>query len=272
MLFAVNDFAGALIKFTSVYTNTKDPHALRSMCVCENKLHHYAKALPLLRRYVSEGGALLSEQERTDAGATIKAIEPLTSTVWVAVSEAGADVFVDEERVGQSPIEPFPVDIGVHRLRAHKAEFQDFVVDFTVTGGAKVTIEPKLLPVVHEGRLRVTVGPKDAITIDGTPVAVGSWTGALKSGGHTLNVTAPDMLAYQTELLIQDGQSRDIGVTLNPEPRKGLPAWLWIGGGVVLAGGLGTAGYFLFKPSPKYDGPVGNVVPGIVQASAPVRF
>ena len=94
----------------------------------------------------------------------------------------------------------------------------------------------------------------------------------LPSGGHTLKVTAPKFRVYQAEVLIQDKQSRDVAVTLEAEPSKGLPAWAWITGGVVVAGGLAVGGYFIFKKDPTYDGPVGNLQISSVQANAPFRF
>ena len=94
----------------------------------------------------------------------------------------------------------------------------------------------------------------------------------LPTGGHTLKVTAPKMRTYQAEVLIQDRQPREVSVTLEAEPNKGLPTWVWVAGGVVLAGGLATGGYFLFKGEPTYSGPSGNLNPGIIQASRPIQF
>ena len=273
MLFGVNDYTAALIKFGSAYTASKDARLLFNMATCQSKLHHYAKALGLMKSYVKDGGALLSDQDRADADAAIKAFEPLTSSVVVNASEPGATISVDDEIVGQSPVAPFVVDIGVHKVRVSKPEFADFTADLTVSGSAQFTVDAKLAPVVHEGHVSVRAGATDSISLDGSPVGSGSWAGSLKSGGHTLRVTADGMIPYQSEVLVQDGQSRDLSVTLNPEPSKGLlPTWAWIAGGVVIAGGLGVGGYFLFKPSPKYDGPAGNLGPGIVQANAPVHF
>jgi hypothetical protein len=273
MLFGVSDYAGALIKFGSAYNASKDARLLYNMATCESKLHHYAKALGLMKQYVKDGGALLTDQDRADADAAVKAFEPLTSSVTINVSEPGASISVDDEVIGQSPIAPVVVDIGVHKVRVSKPEFTDFTADLTVSGSAQFTVDARLAPVVHEGHVSVRAGATDAIAIDGSPVGTGSWSGNLKSGGHTLRVTAEGMVAYQSEVLVQDGQSRDLSVTLNPEPSHGLlPTWAWIAGGVVVAGGLGVGGYFLFKPSPKYDGPAGNLGPGIVQANAPVRW
>ena len=273
LLFGVSDFAAALIKFNSAHDASGDPRLLWNIATCEGKLHHYAKAVGMLHAYLKDGGALLSDQDKADAGQTIQAMEPLTSTVRLTVSEAGADVFLDDQPIGKTPLDPMLVDIGVHKVRAHKDEFTEASEDVTVNGGAQLLVDLRLHPIVHEGRVTITAGPKDAIAIDGQETAVGAWSGALHSGGHTLRVTAPSMLPYQSEVLVQDGQSRDIRVTLNPEPSKGiLPAWAWVAGGVVVAGGLGTGAYFLFKPSSKYDGPAGTLGPGLVQANAPVRF
>jgi PEGA domain-containing protein len=272
MLFGVNDFEGALIKFQSAYDQSKDARLLYNMATCESKLHHYAKALGLMRQYVKDGGALLTDQDKADAQAAIQAMEPLTANVTLQVNEAGADVYVDDQLVGKSPLEPFVLDLGVHKVRVHKDEFQDYAKDLTVNGAGALTATVTLSPIVHEGHLTVSAPSNAAIALDGTAIAIGSWSGSMKSGGHTLRVTAQGMLPYQTEVLLEDGQSRTIDVTLNPEPRKGLPAWVWITGGAVLAGGAAVGGYFLFKPTSKYEGPTGNLAPGVVQANAPIKF
>jgi hypothetical protein len=273
LLFGVSDFAAALIKFNAAHDASQDPRLLWNIATCEGKLHHYAKAVGMLRDYLKDGGSLLSDQDRSDAAQTIQAMEPLTSTMRMNVNEAGADVFLDEEPIGKTPLDPLLVDIGVHKVRVHKEEFTEASEDVTVNGGAQLLVDLKLHQILHEGRVTIVAGPTDAIALDGQPTAVGTWSGVMHSGGHTLRVTAPSMLPYQSEVLVQDGQSRDIRVTLNPEPSKGiLPAWAWIAGGVVVAGGLGTGAYFLFKPTSKYDGPTGTLTPGLIQASAPVRF
>jgi hypothetical protein len=273
LLFGVSDFGAALIKFTSAHDASKDPRLYWNIASCEGKLHHYAKAVGMLQTYLKEGGALLSDQDRYDATQTMTAMQPLTSTMRVTSSEAGAEVYLDDQLVGTTPLDPMLVDIGVHKVRLHKTEFDEASEQVTVSGGAQLLVDLKLRQTVHEGRVSVAAGPKDAIAIDGQGVGIGQWSGPLRSGGHTLRVTASSMLPYQTEVLVQDGQSRQISVTLNPEPSKGLlPAWVWVAGGVVVAGGAGAGIYLATKQSPQYSGPVGNLGTGVVQASAPVRF
>jgi hypothetical protein len=199
-------------------------------------------------------------------------MEPFTAKLQVNVDEPGAEVTIDDEVVGKSPVEPVVVDIGTRKLRVHKDEFEDYAKELPVGGAAQVSLDVKLVKIVHEGRLNVKVSNNATIAVDDKVVGTGSWAGSLPSGGHTLKVTAPKMRVYQTEVLIQDKQSRDVAVTLEQEPSKGLPAWAWITGGVVLTGGLAVGGYFVFKQDAKYEGPDGNLSPGVVQANAPIRF
>ncbi len=268
LLLGDGDFAGALVKFGSAYDKAKDPRLLWNMAACEKGLRHYAKALKLLRAYAKSDAT--SPEDRTEANDLIKVMEPFTSKLRINVSEAGADVLVDQDPAGKTPLEPVVVDIGTRRIRVTKEGFQEFAREVPVGGSAESTVEVKLLKIVHEGKVIVRAGPSDTITFDGQVVGIGSWVGTVPSGGHTLRVTASKMQPYQTEVLVQDNQTRDVPVTLVAEPTKGLPLWAWIAGGVAVAG-LGVGGYFVFRPSPTYEGPVGTLGQGTVEAAGP-RF
>ena len=272
LLYTDGEYAGSLVKFSSAYEASKDPRLLWNMATCEKNLRHYSKSLGLLRRYVKEGDAVLTEQDKKEADELIKVMEPFTAKLQINVDEPGAEVTLDDEAIGKSPVDPVVVDIGTRKVRIHKDEFEEFSKELPVGGAAQVSVDVKLVKIVHEGRLVVKTSNDATIAIDDKVVGSGQWAGALPSGGHTLEVTAPKMRVYQTEVLIQDKQSRDVAVMLEPEPSKGLPAWAWIGGGVLLAGGLVTGGYFIFKQSLKYEGPDGNLSPGVVQANAPIHF
>jgi hypothetical protein len=272
LLYGDGDYAGALVKFTSAYSTAKDARLLWNMAACEKNLRHYSRALRLVRQYVKDGEAVLTPEDKTEAGELMKVMEPFTAKLKVNVSEPGAEVSVDDEALGPSPVEPVLVDIGTRKIRVRKEAYEEFAKDVPVGGAAEVALDVKLVKIVHEGRLVVKVSNDATIAVDDQVVGTGTWAGVLVSGGHTLKVTAPKMRVYQAEVLIQDKQSREVAVTLEAEPSKGLPLWAWVAGGAVVAGGLGVGGYFLFKPTSKYDGPGGNLSPGVVQASAPIHF
>lgn len=272
VLYADGDYANALLKFSSAYDRSKEVQLLWNMAACDKNLRHYARSVRLLRQYLKGGDATLTDADKNEARELVNVMEPFTATLQVNVDEPDAEVSIDDEPIGTSPAAPVLVDIGTRKLRVRKEGFEELVKEVPVGGAAKVTLGVTLVKIVHEGRLSVRASKEATVTLDGHAVGTGAWSGIVKSGGHTLRVTAPKMRVYQTEVLIQDRQSREVSVTLEPEPNKGVPAWAWVAGSVVLAGGLATGGYFLFRGQDKYEGPEGNITPGVVQASAPIRF
>lgn len=273
LLYGDGDNAGALVKFTAAYEKAKDPRLLWNMAACEKNLRHYSNVLALVRRYLGEGDTLLTPADKTEAETLIKAIEPLTVSLELAVSEPGAKVFVDEKLVGETPLAaPVVVDLGLRRIRVQKEGFEEYKEDLTAGDSPKVKLVAKLEKVVHEATLSVTARPRDEISLDGTVRGLGTWKGIVPSGGHTLRVTAPEMRAYQAEIFLRDRETRNVNVTLEKEVKAAspVPTWLWIGGGVLLAGGVAVAGYYLFKPEDRpAETPVGTLDPGSVQASFP---
>ena len=90
----------------------------------------------------------------------------------------------------------------------------------------------------------------------------------MPSGGHTLRVTAPGMLAEQREVMLQDDQVRRIDVRLTAPPEDHTQRWLWIGGGAALLAGAVVVGVLLFQPEPPVEG---NTSPGVVAVSGRER-
>jgi hypothetical protein len=272
VLFGDGDNAGALVKFKTAYEKSKDPRLLWNVAACEKNLRHYSRALKLVRQYAAEGGDKLTDQDKSEAQDLIKVMDPLTAKLKLTVSEPGAEVFIDDEPVGTTPIDAVVVDIGSRKIRVKKDEFEEYVREVPVGGAAEVNLDVKLAKIVHEGRLNVRTSNDATISLDGKVVGTGTWSGILPSGGHSLSITAPKMRPYQSEVYLQDKESRDVNATLEQEPSKGLPTWAWIAGGAVLLGGATTAGFFIFRSEGKYEGPPGNFRPGIVQANTPIRF
>lgn len=273
LLYADGDFEGSRVKFAAAFDQAKDPRLLWNMAACEKSLRHYARALKLVRRYAAEGGALLTDQDRAEAAELIKVMDPLTAKLVVRVSEPGADVAIDDEAIGQSPLPTTVVDLGTRRVRVKKALFDEVTREVPVGGAPEITVDIVLVRTVHEGRVIVSAEPGDVITLDGTIMGAGSWSGDVTSGNHTLRVTNPNKLPYEAEIIVADKQVREVRVTLKTPPSGGLPIWAWVAGGAVIVTGMTVGGYFLFrKTDPVYDGPHGNLDPGIIQASHPIRF
>ena len=216
VLFGDGDFATALQKFKNAHAKQGDPRLLYNMASAEKSLRHYSAAAKLLRRYLAEGGALLTAEDRRDAEDLVKVIEALTLPVTINVSEPGAQVFLDDELLGVSPLAPGAVvDIGQRKLRAEKYGFRTLVMPVQI-GPAHVfdmTLERL------RGRLELKTKVGATVYLDDKPIGTGPLvvSDALPVGGHALRITAPRMRTYQGEIVLEDGKARSLDIELEAD-------------------------------------------------------
>ena len=267
VLFEDQDFAGALVKFERAFENTPDPRLLWNMAACEKSLRHYARALELLERYSREGARYMSESQRDQLIALMDTLRSLISNVHLVIDQPGASVFVDDHLAGTTPLAGgLFVDLGARRIRVSKTGFQDQVINQEFSGGSDLTLYLTLVPEVREAKITIAADAASAISIDGQTVGQeGRWEGSLAAGDHTLRATAPGMVPYEKDIVVQAGQPRTLFIRLDKDSSGGMPAWVWVSLGVVAAGGLATGAYFLFRPSNEDDYTLGTLSPNAVQ-------
>jgi PEGA domain len=217
LLYGDGDYGGARVKFQAAYDLAKDPRLLWNMAVCEKGQRHYAKVVGLTQKYLTDGGELLSQDDRSEAKDLLDAIESFTVALTLSVNEAGAEVAIDGEPIGTSPLAgPSVVDIGTREISVTKPGFKPFHSSVPVGGQKQASLQVTLLAELHAGELNVAVEQGGSISIDGKPVGRDHFAGKLKSGGHTLRVEAPGMVPYQSEVVVQDNEKRRIDVVLEP--------------------------------------------------------
>lgn len=269
ILFQNGDFSGALVKFQHAFDLSSDVRLLWDMGACEKNLRHYVRVLRLVERYMHDGDPRITEAQRAEAAVVVRTVRALVSELHLIANEAGASVFVDDEPVGTTPLmEPLLVDLGQRRIRVRKPGFKEQVIVQQVPGASELTVSVALERETHEGRIFVSTDAGGAIRLDGTAVGMGRWEGPVGTGSHTIGITAPGMRAYSTEVTVHDGESRILDVTLQHESGGISAAW-WIGGGVLVAAGLGVGGYFLYRPSQTTAAPTsGTITPGTITASS----
>lgn len=231
MLFDDGDYATALLKYQAAYEATHDARLLWDVAVCEKSLRHYAKTLATLGRYLTEGGDALSPGDRRDAQDLSRAIAPFTSAQTVNVSEQGAEIRIDGELVGHSPL-PAPVvlDLGTRRVRIVKDGFRPWSLDMPVGGSAPTAIAALLRN--ETGHLDLTVPAAATVTIDGLEAGHGpSVSTDLPAGAHALRVTAPDMRPIVTDVVVEDGKSRALDSKLEPDAAPSAEVHVTVGCG-----------------------------------------
>lgn len=261
ILFQAKDFGNAIIKFEKAYEISNDPRLLWNVAVCQKELRRYTKMLATIKKLLADGGPLLTEQDKQDATAIVGTVMNFVSPLKLTVNEPGADVFIDNEKVGTTPLaEPVTVDVGTRAIRVAKKGFKERTESLLVGGGGEVSLAIRLEKELHRGRLIVEAGVTDMIYLDGKAVGRGRYEGSVPSGGHTLRVTAPGMLAHQSEVVIQDEKTRRIPVRLEKKPTD-PSTWLWAAGGAALLIGAAVGGALLFQPSVVE----GTIPPGTIQ-------
>ncbi|HEX8795237.1 MAG TPA: PEGA domain-containing protein, partial [Polyangiaceae bacterium] len=231
LLFEDGDYPTALLKYRAAYDATHDVRLLWDVAVCQKNLRHYAKALATLARYAAEGGDVLSAQDKKDAADLTRALRPLTEAETIRVSETGAEVAVDGEAVGTSPLAaPVVLDIGTRRVRVSKEGYRTWEEEVPVGGSAPTTVDVKLERAA--GHLEVHVPDGAAVAVDEHDVGHGPRVLLdLPSGVHAVRVTAPRMRPLMTDVMVEDGRSRTLDLTLEPEAEPSSEVHVAVGCG-----------------------------------------
>jgi hypothetical protein len=247
LLFANQDFAGALSKFAQAHDLSQDPRLLFNMAICEKNLHHYARMQTLLRQYEHDAGQRMTPDNRAAVDEALRAVDNLVGTVNVVVSEPGATVSIDGAYVGKTPLTPVGLDLGTHTVTVAKEGFESVSKPVEVAGGNVLTMTLGLVQAMHVARLTIATDVGASVVVDGAPAALGRFEGPLVPGTHTVRVTETGRIPYTASIDLHDGETRTVDVTLESDHHTVI--WPWVLGGTALVAGAVVGGYFLFKPS-----------------------
>lgn len=241
-LYRDKDYTNASARFKQAYDESKDPRLLWNMAACQKALRHYSEVQTLVNQYVTLGGGLLTDTDKREAEQLLSVIDTLVAPLKIEIAEPGAQVSIDGNPVGTTPFDkPVMVDMGLHRVKITKQDFADYEQDITVTAGKIAVVKATLVKHSHEGRVSVRTSEKNSvITLDNKTVGSFEWFGPATVGPHLLRVSAPGFEKWQADFTITEGAVRTFEVTLKAE-KKPIPMWVWIGGSVLLAGGLAAA-------------------------------
>src|SRR5690606_3134499 len=135
------------------YRNSSDPRLLWNIAAARKAERKYAEVERLVHRYLKEGTEL-SPEDRAEAQQLLSTIQAFIADLTLQINEPGAQVVLDGEVVGTSPLnEPLRVDIGQHTIAVGKTGFERVELSQQVTGNTSLTVT--LTPAVYEGRLRI---------------------------------------------------------------------------------------------------------------------
>ncbi|MDR0604458.1 MAG: PEGA domain-containing protein [Bacteroidales bacterium] len=103
--------------------------------------------------------------------------------------EQGADVFIDDEKKGQSPLTVERIGSGQHTIRAVKSQFRPVTQEITITDGATELIS--LTMPANFAVITLTTPDGGDIYIDDEKKATARWNGRLTPGQYKVELRKP---------------------------------------------------------------------------------
>jgi tetratricopeptide (TPR) repeat protein len=189
-LYADGEFKRAAIEFDRAYELVPNYRALYNIGQVRIQLHDYARAYKALQSYLKEGGDKIDADRRKSVADDLQMLSTRTATLAVECNEAGAEVLVDGEVAGTTPLpEPLLLDTGDHRIIVRKDGFDPRETPLTLASRDTQSLRIDLQPTPPDRGPVVVVAPQQA-PADRTAWIWGTWSataafaaGAAVTGG-----------------------------------------------------------------------------------------
>lgn len=246
-LYKDGDYEAALAEFKQAYRLAPFYEVLYNIGLTQRRLYQYGDAVKSLRLYLEQGAAKIPQARRDLVKKELTEIRELTAEVTIEVKGDPAQVSVDGQPVGTSPLkEALLLRPGKHTFTAtREKEKAEQTAELLTSSQVTITLEPKAK---EEGGARLIVNSEPAnaiITIDGelrgeTPVVA-----SLEPGAHTVTAEQDGYATTSTEVSLEPGQSRTITIKLVPGGTRAevrAPRSVPLAGIIVGVAGLGLIG------------------------------
>ncbi len=146
-LFEEEAFRSALVEFERANELAPDYRVLYNIGQTQLRVQDYLGAIWSYERYLSEGKDAIAPDRRAQVEQTLAALRERVGTIHVTVNIAGADVFLDDVKVGTSPLRaPLSANVGRYRVLARAAEGASDARMVDVVGGESASVSLQLVP------------------------------------------------------------------------------------------------------------------------------
>jgi hypothetical protein len=141
--------------------------------------------------------------------------------IYVKSEPSGADVYLDGDPKGATPIE-FPVSCGEHEIKCAKSGYRDCYKDVRVEAGETKEVWCELEPIPEEeGYIKVESEPSGAdVYLDGdyegrTPIAL-----PVSPGEHEIKCAKSGYNDYYDDMRVEAGEPKEVWCELEPIPEE----------------------------------------------------
>jgi hypothetical protein len=141
-LYREGNYRAAIIEFERANNIEPNYKVLFNIGQAYLELQDYAAALTAFERFSSEGGADLTEQQRSDVEAEIRKLAGRIAKVELIVNVPAATISVDDVAVGKSPLsKPLTLSTGRHKIVVTRDGFAPETRVVDLAGGDTRQIE-----------------------------------------------------------------------------------------------------------------------------------
>jgi hypothetical protein len=168
------NFDAALVEFRRAYELAPTFRILYNLGVVSLELRDYASALGYFERYLFDGAASISAEQRAEVERKIRDLSTHVAHVTVVVDLPGAEIAVDDRPVGASPLAaPLRINAGTRKISARASGRVPDVRVIELAGGDSSRIELNLT----SPRIPVAVLPPPSVEPPSRPVPWLAWGG-----------------------------------------------------------------------------------------------
>jgi hypothetical protein len=263
------DIASALVELQRAYDLAPAPKILFNIGQVARSAREYVISLRAFEAYLQYGGKELTVERKTTVEGEIRTLRGLVSVLKVTTDRDGALILVDDLEMGVSPLPPFQVGAGVHRVVVQLGP-ATATRRITVAGGETATLD---VPLGGES-LPPPPPPPPPVesTRGGAPLY---WIGWLATGGLAAGavVTGSLALAQRSELdsqpYVGSEPDEDFKATESRAAALGITTDVLLGCAAVAAGFsiYFTVKNFAGSEAPTQPGPKVTFLPGGVMVS-----
>lgn len=276
-LYKEGDFRGCLLELRRAQAIAPNYRILFNIAQTHMSLQQYAQARDAYRQYLEQGGATVPPQRKTAVQEELARLEARVGKLDVKSNVAGAEIVIDDELVGMTPLEK-PLEVSAGRRKITISSTRGTVTRYIDVGGADTTTAE--LNVVEQQAVIAPVAPGPATpappsatydppAVDRPSRSAAPWISLGLTGLFTAGAVTSGILALNAKSELDD-RAATPGVSTSRVDDARDNARLFSIGTDVLAGaaiiGAGITTY-LFLTQPKQSSTQVGVGPGRVSLS-----
>ena len=142
-------------------------------------------------------------------------LTPKFGSLTVTSEPSGAEVYLDGDYVGTTPLENYKLSTGEHEVKVKKSGYATFTKTITIKPGETTSMKATLPPL--KATLKITSEPSGAkVYVNGTYKGVTPLTLNLTPGTYTIKLSKEDHEDYTTTVTLSAEETKTISATLEP--------------------------------------------------------